>query len=245
MVASVQMVDPGMRPDAQPGKRPGRSGLREKDGARESDAAMSVRRCIASGELLPKAELVRFVADPEGTVVPDLAGRLPGRGLWLLPQRELLERACARNLFAKAAKAPLRVPSDLPARVEELLSRRCMDLLGLAKRAGQVVSGYERVASLLASGGVSVLLAAVDTAEDGRRKLRAVARSQDPAPQVVEVFTAEELGRALGKAARAHVAIAPGGFAARVSIEAARLSGLRGGLRRENDGRAPEGAAAR
>ncbi len=216
MAASVQMADPGTRPtECEPG-------------VREPGATTSVRRCIASGELRPKAELIRFVADPGGTVVPDLAGRLPGRGLWLSPRREHLERACARNLFAKAAKAPLRVPEDLPARVEALLSRRCLDLIGLAKRAGQAVSGYQRVASLLASGGVAVLLAAVDTAEDGRRKLRAAARTQNPAPRVVEVFTAEELGRALGQAARAHVAIAPGGFAERLAMEATRLSGLRG-----------------
>ena len=61
-----------------------------------------------------------------------------------------------------------------------------------------------------------------------RRKLRAAARTQDSPPRVVEVFTAEELGRALGQAARAHVAIAPGGFAERFAMEAARLSGLRG-----------------
>ncbi len=210
------MADPGTRPTAR------------EPGARARVATTSVRRCIASGELRPKAELIRFVADPDGTVVPDLAGRLPGRGFWLSPRREHLERACARNLFAKAAKAPLSVPEDLPARVEALLSRRCLDLIGLAKRAGQAVSGYQRVASLLASGGVAVLLAAVDMAEDGRRKLRAAARTQDPAPRVVEVFTAEELGRALGQAARAHVAIAPGGFAERLAMEAARLSGLRG-----------------
>ena len=221
MAASVQMADPDTCP---PARKPG---VREP-GVREQGATTSVRRCIASGELRPKAELIRFVADPGGTVVPDLAGRLPGRGLWLSPRREHLERACARNLFAKAAKAPLRVPEDLPARVEALLSRRCLDLIGLAKRAGQAVSGYQRVASLLASGGVAVLLAAVDTAEDGRRKLRAVARTQNPAPRVVEVFTAEELGRALGQAARAHVAIAPGGFAERLAMEATRLSGLRG-----------------
>ena len=139
-----------------------------------------------------------------------------------------LERACARNLFARAAKAPLSVPADLPARVEKLLSRRCLELVGLANRAGQAVSGFERVTSRLASGGVAMLLAAVDTAEDGRRKLRAAARAQESAPQVVELFTAEELGRALGQAARAHVAIAPGGFAERLAMEAARLSGLRG-----------------
>lgn len=221
MAASVQMADP----DTPPAVR--EPGVREP-GVPERGATTSVRRCIASGELRPKAELIRFVADPGGTVVPDLAGRLPGRGLWLSPRREDLERACARNLFARAAKAPLRVPEDLPARVEALLSRRCLDLIGLATRAGQAVSGYQRVASLLASGGVAVLLAAVDTAEDGRRKLRAAARTQDSPPRVVEVFTAEELGRALGQAARAHVAIAPGGFAERFAMEAARLSGLRG-----------------
>ena len=221
MAASVQMADP----DTPPAVR--EPGVREP-GVPERGATTSVRRCIASGELRPKAELIRFVADPGGTVVPDLAGRLPGRGLWLSPRREDLERACARNLFARAAKAPLRVPEDLPARVEALLSRRCLDLIGLATRAGQAVSGYQRVASLLASGGVAVLLAAVDTAEDGRRKLRAAARTQDSPPRVVEVFTAEELGRALGQAARAHVAIAPGGFAERLAMEAARLSGLRG-----------------
>jgi len=228
MAASIQMVDPDTSP-----------------GTRDGGGTASIRRCIASGEARPKAEMIRFVAGPDGTVVPDLAGRLPGRGLWLAPRREHLERACTRNLFARAAKAPLRVPEDLQARVEMLLSRRCLELVGLAKRAGQAGSGYGRVASLLASGGVAVLLAAVDTAEDGRRKLRAVARAQVSAPQVVEVFTAEELGRALGKAARAHVAIAPGGFAERLAMEAARLSSVRGEKGRENAGLAPEGAAVR
>ncbi len=243
MAASVRIADPGSHPAVR------ESGVREsgarQPGARERGATTPMRRCIASGELRPKAELIRFVADPDGTVVPDLAGRLPGRGLWLSPRREHLERACTRNLFARAAKAPLRVPEDLAARVEKLLNRRCLELIGLAKRAGQAVSGYERVASLLASGGVAVLLAAVDTAEDGRRKLRAAARTQVSAPQVLEMFTAEELGQALGQAARAHVAIAPGGFAERLAMEAARLSGVRGELRRENAGRAPEGAAVR
>ncbi len=225
MAASIQMTDPDSRPSVC--ESGAREPLEREQGA-TTGAMTSVRRCIASGELRPKAELIRFVADPDGIVVPDLTGRLPGRGLWLSPRREHLERACARNLFAKAAKAPLRVPEDLPARVEALLSRRCLDLIGLAKRAGQAVSGYQRVASLLASGGVAVLLAAVDTAEDGRRKLRAAARTQNPAPRVVEMFTAEELGRALGQAARAHVAIAPGGFAERLAMEATRLSGLRG-----------------
>ncbi len=233
MPVSTQQI--GDRRTPPPGGRPA---------GRVKQQTTTLRRCIAGGELRPKAEMIRFVAGPDGTVVPDLAERLPGRGLWLSPQREALDRACKRNLFAKAAKAPLRVPGDLAERVDGLLTRRCLETIGLAKRSGQVVSGYERVAASLASGGVAVLLAAIDTTEEGRRKLRAAARTRDPAPQVVELFTAEELGQALGFDARAHAAIAPGGFADRLIKEAARLSGIRGESRGATAER-PNGAATR
>lgn len=190
--------------------------------------ARPLRRCIASGEMRPKEALIRFVAAPDGTVVPDLAERLPGRGLWLSPRRDVMARACARNLFARAAKASLRVPDDLVDSVERMLTRRCLDLVGLAKRSGQAVSGYQRVAASLATGRAAVLLAAVDAAEEGRRKLRALARARGLGAAVVELFTAEELGRAMGHDARVHVAVAPGGVAARLAKEIARLESLRG-----------------
>ena len=192
-----------------------------------------LRRCVASGELRPREALIRFVGGPDGMVVPDLAARLPGRGVWLSPRRELIVKACARNLFARAAKAPLRVPDDLVERVEGLLARRCLELLGLAKRAGEAVSGYELVASLLASGRAVMLLAAVDAAVEGRRKLHALARAEGRDVPVVELFTAEELGRALGHDARVHVAVASGGIAVRLAKDIARLASLRGDARQE------------
>ena len=198
--------------------------------------ARTLRRCIASGEVRPKEALIRFVAAPDGTVVPDLAERLPGRGLWLSPQREVMARACARNLFARAAKRSLRVPDDLVDSVERMLTRRCLDLVGLAKRSGQAVSGYQRVAASLATGRAAVLLAAVDAAEEGRRKLRALARARGLGTAVVELFTAEELGRAMGHDARVHVAVAPGGVAARLAKEIARLESLRGQAPEEGEG---------
>ena len=103
------------------------------------------RRCIASGEVRPKDELLRFVVGPDGAVVPDPAGRLPGRGLWLSPRRDMLEKACVRNLFAKAARAAVRLPDDLPACTEAALRRRFLELLGLANRAGQMIAGFQKV----------------------------------------------------------------------------------------------------
>ena len=201
--------------------------------------AASERRCIATRTSHPKDRLIRFVAGPDGTVVPDLAERLPGRGLWVVADRSELTRACQRNDFAKAAKAPLRVPEDLVERVEHLLLRRCLDLVGLAKRSGAAVSGFELCAGWLASRRAAVLLAAVDAAGEGRRRLRALA--QVAGVPVLEMFRAEELGRALGHESRVHVAIGPGRCAARLARDAARLRSFRGETQMGCDGEAPNG----
>jgi len=196
------------------------------DRAPRNDARATERRCIATGDVRPKRALIRFVAAPDGSVVPDLAERLPGRGLWLSAERDMIARACRRNLFARAAKAPLRVPADLPDQVERLLLRRCLDLLGLARRGGQIAAGYDMAAAGLADGSATLLLQAADAAAGGRAKLRALARAR--AVPVVEVFRAAELGQALGREAAVHVAVAAGGMAERLRDELARLAAVRG-----------------
>ncbi len=187
------------------------------------------RRCIATGESHAKERLIRFVVGPDGALVPDLAGKLPGRGLWIIPQRDILERACKRNLFAKAARAPVVVPGDLVALVEAAVTRRCLDILGLAKRAGELVAGFEKVKAKLAGGKTGVLLQAADAAADGRDKLRALARAGTQDVALVDCFTADQLGQALGQGIWVHVAMAPGRLAQRLISEAARLTALRGG----------------
>ena len=186
-----------------------------------------LRRCLVTGEVRPKAELIRFVAGPDGRVVPDLAEKLPGRGMWLSPRRDVLHTACARNVFAKAAKMPLRPEPGLADEVERILARRCVDLLGLARRAGAAVGGFEKVAGRIASGAAGVLLQACDAADDGRRKLRAMALAKDAAFPIVECFDAGELGQAFGGRLLVHVALDRGPLARRLCAEAARLAGLR------------------
>jgi len=190
--------------------------------------AVPERRCLASGEVLPKERLLRFVIDPEGSVVPDFAGRLPGRGLWLQPRRDMIAKACARNLFARAAKRQVRVPDDLPQQVEALALRRCLDLLGLARRAGMVVVGFEKVKSALRAGEVGVLLQAADAAEDGRRKIQALARAVGPSVPQVQLCGAAELGAAVGRDAAVHVGVMRGRFAESLMREVLRLAELRG-----------------
>ena len=211
---SVAMM-PSRKPSAGPVPVSGRSQRREP---------AALRRCLASGEVRPKRELLRFVIAPDGSVVPDVAGRLPGRGLWLSPRRDMIDRAYARNLFAKAAKTSVRVPSDLADQVNRLLRRHCLNLLGLARRGGQVARGFDATALALGDGSAALLLQAVDAAEGGRNKLRALARAHEI--PVVEIFRTEELGHALGRDALVHVALTKGGVTVRLNEELARLGAV-------------------
>lgn len=181
---------------------------------------------------------MRFVLGPDGKVWPDVAGRLPGRGMWLSADRDVVNKAATRNLFARAARAPVRVDPGLADEVEALLAKRALDDLGLARRAGMVVTGYEKVRARLQSGAVAALVAAADGAPDGRRKLRQLA----PDLPCIAAFTRDELGAALGRENVVHAAVAPGSLARRLLCDVGRLAGFRpGALEKERPPQAAPG----
>ncbi len=182
-----------------------------------------MRHCIVTRENLDADCMIRFVVADDGTVVPDIAGKLPGRGLWLGAHRDILDRACTGRFFAQAARAKVGVTDDLTDRVESLLSRRCLELIGLARRAGEAVAGFEKVRALLRSGGAGLLLGAADGATGGRAKMRALAGELP----VVETFSGAELGAAFGRDSAVHAAVAKGALAGRLITETVRLAGIR------------------
>lgn len=184
------------------------------------------RRDIVSGEVREEARLIRFVVGPEGLVVPDLARKLPGRGLWVAADRASVETAARKGLFARAAKAKVQAPADLADQVENLFRRRLLSALGLARKSGDLTSGFEKVSSAIVSGKAAWLVEARDGAADGRRKLLAQARKQPKPPQVFGLFTAEELGLALGGENVIHTAFLAGRAAERWAEDARRLEGF-------------------
>jgi uncharacterized protein len=181
------------------------------------------RRCIVTGESHDRARLLRCVIGPDGTIVPDVDARLPGRGLWLLPRRDIVERAVAKRMFARAARRPVMMPPELADRCEALLARRCRDALGLARRAGLAVAGYERVGEAVRRGNAALLLFALDGAEAGRRRMAAGA----PGVALASVLDAEELSGVFGRERVAFVAVGPGRLCSRLQIELQRLAGFR------------------
>ncbi len=181
------------------------------------------RRCIASGESRPISHLVRFVVGPEDTIFPDIDGRLPGRGLWLSADRAMIETAASKRLFSKAARQNVRVDAGLADTVADLLKRRCLNHLGLARRAGLVAVGAEKVKAQIATGRTAVLLEAADGSVPERAKHTALA----PTLPVVDLFSSSELGAALGREAAVHVALLPGRLTATLVEDAARYAGVR------------------
>jgi len=205
--------------DAESG--PGIDGAEDK----ECEGDGPERRCVVTGEVKPKAELLRFVLSPDGEVVPDVGGRLPGRGIWLCARRDVVNTAVAKRLFAKAARRAANVPADLADRLETLLARRCLDALGLARRAGQAVCGFEKVRAELKARRTAVLIEARDAAEGGSGKMKALATGLP----VVALFDAAELGPIFGRDATVHASLAPGGLSRRLLVEARLLAGFRPG----------------
>lgn len=192
-------------------------------GGRDKDRTDPERRCLVTGETGGKAGMIRFVVGPEDLVVPDILERLPGRGMWVSAERQVLEKAVAKRAFARAARHPVLVPEDLLAAVERALLQRVIDLVSLARKAGRAVAGFEKVKSWLDSGEGRVLMQASDGSARGKTKLR----PPDGPETMIDVLTAAELGLAFGREFVIHGALAGGGLTARVVEEAARLAAMR------------------
>jgi predicted RNA-binding protein YlxR (DUF448 family) len=202
-------------------------------GPGEADDAMSgarTRRCIATGAVLPEGRLVRFVVAPDGTVVPDVEARLPGRGLWVRADKETLAGAAKKQLFSKAAKAKAVAHPDLAALAEARLVQRMLGHLGIARRAGELILGFDQVErALRGEGPPALIVEAADASPEGSRKLRAAAIARGVAPFVIGELTNQELSLAVGRANVVHAALKSGRIAERLIFDAGRLTGFRPG----------------
>jgi predicted RNA-binding protein YlxR (DUF448 family) len=203
--------------------------LGEKDthAGRPETAVSPLRLCAVSRQQKPVDELIRFVPDPQGVIVPDLARRLPGRGVWVSGTRADLAAAIRQRVFAKSLKRPVSVPDDLADRVEHLMSKRLGEAVSLANKAGLIVAGFAKVEELLTQGRAAVLIHAADAALDGVAKLDRIfkaLRGPDVAFQctICELSSAE-LSLAIGRSNVIHAASSQGGASQRIMQEAGRL----------------------
>lgn len=186
------------------------------------------RRCVACGEGLPEAHLVRFARAPSGELVADVAAKLPGRGVWVCSDRASLAEAVKKGGFARGLKQETRVPGDLALQVEAALARRCIERLGLCLRAGGLAVGATQVETAIRAKTAPLLIEASDGGEDGREKLMALHIGLwGRAPPALGCFSSEELGVALGRERVIHACVLQERLAMGLAAEVSRLAGFR------------------
>lgn len=186
--------------------------------------ANPLRTCIATGEEHPPEALLRFVVSPEDRVVFDIKGNLPGRGMYVKPQKSLLAEACKRNAFARSAKQSVKIDANLPEVVEQALLERALAYLGRAQLAAELVTGFEKVSSMLKSGEAGVLLHTSDAGGDGIKKLDYIANGA----RIITFCDREILGKALQKENPVHLAVKKGGISSVFIDSYDRWAGFRG-----------------
>lgn len=188
------------------------------------DDEMPERMCIVTRQVKEPGDLIRFVADPEGKVVADLRCNLPGRGVWVTSTAVMVAEAAKRGLFARGLKAKVQVDADLAGKIALLLRRQALSSLSLANKAGLVVAGHDKVDETVAKGRARLLIEARDGAPNGLERVRRKAVAVRPEGlNVISCFTSAELGLALGRTNVIHAAVAEGGLAEKLALEALRV----------------------
>lgn len=236
-----------MAPDAADGRD-------ADDDATFEEAVLNGRLCLVSRQSRPAGELIRFVRAPDGGVVPDLKRKLPGRGAHVAADAESVRLAVKRNVLQRAFGPGTSVPADLPGLVDTLLVKSALGAIGLARKAGQIVTGAAKVEAEIRGGRAAAILQATDGAADGFRKVEGAAlatqaRTERPAPPVYRLFAADELGLALGGWNVVHAAVLAGdaGSAALKRLQA--LENYRGAsappVPRRPDGATDRGIASK
>ena len=197
--------------------------VRKPRRAADDPAPAKLRRCILSRRERSTANLIRFVAGPDNRIVPDLAERLPGRGLWLSANRAALDEARSNGSFTKAARAAVTLDTEMAERVSEQLAGRALNFLGLCLRSSVIAIGHDQVRTDLNAGRAAVLLQATDGAPSARTRMRMLATGLPS----VEMFTRGELSQALGRADTVHAALRPSRLSTQFLRECGRLAGFR------------------
>jgi len=201
--------------------------VKHRKNARRVRDSVPLRMCVVTKERVRQTQMVRFALSPDGIVTPDVAAKLPGRGVWALANRKTIDEAVEKGAFSRGFKMQAKADAGLSNLTERLLVQRCKDHLSFAKKSSSLVIGFDQVRSELQKKSPGWLIEAADGSEDGRNKVYSLAKALYEGVKVAGALTEKELGESIGRAGFVHGLIQKGPFAKRWGTEYKRLIGFR------------------
>lgn len=192
-----------------------------------------LRQCAVTRESLPQQDMIRFVRSPDGVALPDASAKLPGRGAWVTAKRDVVEQAISKGAFSRAFKTKTEAGPDTLSLIEQQLVHRCIGLLGMARKAGEAILGFDQVRDYLRKDAPGYLLEAADGSEDGRNKVHFLAKALYETPRVAGALTSAELGMAFGRPRVIHGLLQDGALSDSFDTAYRRLTGFRAAPERD------------
>ncbi len=187
--------------------------------AKEMKQTTENRKCIVCGEVKEKEQLLRFTLTPDNRIIPDFKKKLPGKGIYVSVSQAALQKAIDKNLFAKAVKKNVKVNAELTQTVENILRKKGLESICLAKKAGVLITGFEKVSEQIKRGKIAFLLEAADAGADGHQKITNLAAGLE----IFTIYDVEELDKALDKVNTVHAALLKSDMAKLVHTDLVRL----------------------
>lgn len=185
--------------------------------ARKGNAEVPQRSCLGCRVSKDQNLLLRFVLSPENEVLPDIDGKLPGRGAYTCINWDCLTKAVTQRQFKRSFKQDVKThaPEVLVKLTGKLLFDRIIGLIGLANKAGKVIGGGSMVSEALKSHlKPGLVMVATDVSETIGGKIVFLADVHKVPHRAV--VTKDDFGVILGKAPRSALAIKSGGFVAQL-----------------------------
>jgi predicted RNA-binding protein YlxR (DUF448 family)/ribosomal protein L7Ae-like RNA K-turn-binding protein len=187
------------------------------------------RSCLACRQTRDKDSLIRFVLSPQSEVLPDLESKLPGRGAYTCVSEQCLRAVLKHRQFSRAFKCEVITvpPDEMAGQVAGIMHGRILGYLGLANRAGKVISGGSMVSEAIRGAQKpGLILVAKDVSASIGDKIVSLAAVHRIA--CIHIMTKDDFGAILGKAPRSAVAVRAGGFVVQLRHEIERYRNFLG-----------------
>ena len=165
---------------------------------------LETRKCIITGEVKPKSELLRFTVLKNGDFIPDFNKKFSGKGVYISNSKSLMEKAFKTIRIGKLLHCNVNPYPDLADLVEKILAAKGLEALNLARKSGKLVLGFEKVKDCILKNKVAFVVEAFDAGNDGKEKINALCKDNT---EKFELYDSATLDRAFNHDTTIYLAV--------------------------------------